>query len=137
MKSIKKKVKQYAHLCVLKNISSNIKVSHLQWLQIFLKIWQLILIFPFLCVFLILQKLPFFGNFFTHHNKKLFILKSCQQKAYHYLTPLESDRTLPLKPPSNRVVARILVCPAHSYSSKTSWPLASSMSSTALPSFCR
>ena len=71
MKSIKKKVKQYAHLCVLKNISSNIKVCHLQWLQIFLNIWQLILIFPFLCVFLILQKLPFFGNFFTHHNKKL------------------------------------------------------------------
>ena len=49
MKSIKKKAKQYAHLRILKNISSNIKVCHLQWLQIFLNIWQLILIFPFLC----------------------------------------------------------------------------------------
>lgn len=50
-------------------------------------------------------------------------------------TPKEDK--LPLKPPSRRDVALILVWPAHSYSSNTSWPLASSLSSIPPPSFYR
>lgn len=56
-------------------------------------------------------------------------------QTHNLLPTLSKIKVLPLKPPSSNEVALILVCPAHSYSTNTSWLPVSLLSSTPPHSF--